>query len=135
MELNETLLQLLSQVPLTQELYAQAKPSWQQALQAISKQPDCPPNLNLVRKAYYLNACDAMAESGNAAAAFWPLIETWREAIHHLEDKTPHQAAWKQFLESLGLEESSKAEHVARLDNFLDQVEGVLTDWKEAYGL
>ena len=134
-ELNEALLKLLSQVPLTQELYAQAKPSWQQALQAISKQPDCPPNLNLVRKAYYLNACDAMAESGNAAAAFWPLIETWREAIHHLEDKTPHQAAWKQFLESLGLEESSKAEHVARLDNFLDQVEGVLTDWKEAYGL
>jgi len=128
-------LQLLSQVPLTQELYAQARPSWQQALQAISKQPDCPPNLNLVRKAYYLNACDAMAESGSPAAAFWPLIETWREAIHHLEDKTPHQAAWKQFLEGLGLDENSKAEQVARLDHFLDQVEDVLTDWKEAYGL
>ena len=76
-----------------------------------------------------------MAESGNAAAAFWPLIETWREAIHHLEYNTPHSAACKQFLEGLGLDENSKAEHVARLDNFLDQVEGVLTNWKEAYGL
>jgi len=88
-----------------------------------------------VRKAYFLNACDAMAESGSAAAAFWPLIETWREAIRHLEDKAPHQAAWEQFLETLGLQEESKDEHMGRLDHFLDQVEDVLAEWKEAYGL
>ena len=134
-ELSEALLQLLSREPLTQALYDQAKPAWQQALQAISKQPDCPPNLSLVRKAYFLNACDAMAESGSAPAAFWPLIETWREAIRHLEDKAPHQAAWEQFLETLGMQEESKDEQMSRLDHFLDQVEDVLAEWKEAYGL
>jgi len=33
------------------------------------------------------------------------------------------------------LDENSKADQAARLDRFLDQIEDVLTEWKEAYGL
>jgi hypothetical protein len=55
MELNETLLQLLSQVPLTQEFLP--KPDRLGSKLCGNQQTArLPPNLNLVRKAYYLNA-------------------------------------------------------------------------------
>lgn len=116
-------------------LYQDWRPAWEAALISASKSLDCPPNLHSVRRGYFLNACDAMAESGAVHAALWPVIETWRLAAQTLNDDPIVQSTWLTFLDALGFNPEAKAGRVLQLDQFLDQAEAALADWKNAYGL
>lgn len=115
--------------------YQDWRPAWEAALISASKAPDCPPNLHAARRGYFVSACDAMTESGSYHAALWPMIETWRLAVQTLNHDAAVQSTWMSFLDTLDFNEESKENRVAQLDQFIDQAEAVLADWKNAYGL
>ena len=76
-----------------------------------------------------------MTESGAYHAALWPMIETWRLAVQTLNQDVTVQSTWLSFLDTLDFNEESKENRVAQLDQFIDQAEAVLADWKNAYGI
>ncbi|MEL7645704.1 MAG: hypothetical protein AAGU04_05500, partial [Anaerolineaceae bacterium] len=135
LELTGELLQLISRAPINSEILNTWRPVWENALTAAGKLPDCPPNLLPARKAYFVNSCAAMIESGSAHAALWPMVETWRQAGQILADDPAQQEAWQKFLEALEITQTNKNEQIERLDLFLDNAEAALVDLKAEYGL
>ncbi len=135
LELTGELLQLISRAPITTEILNTWRPVWENALTAAGKLPNCPPNLLPARKAYFVNSCAAMIESGTAHAALWPMVETWRQADQLLADDSAQQEAWQKFLEALDITQMEKDEQIERLDKFLDHAEAALESQKEEYGL
>lgn len=135
LELAGELVRLIGNDQTVSETYQDWRPAWQEALASASRLPNCTPNLNIARKAYFLNSCDAMAESGVAHAAFWPMIETWRQAAQLLESEKVQQETWLAFLNTLGFSPDGKEEQISKLDHFIDQVEAILADWKTEYNL
>lgn len=117
------------------DLYQDWRPAWEAALISASQADNCPPNLHSSRRGYFISACDAMAESGSVHAALWPVIETWRLATQTLSGDLPLKNTWLGFLDAVGFIPDTKADHVQQLDQFLDQAEAALADWKAAYGL
>ncbi len=135
LELTGELLRLIGKDSIRPEIYQDWRPAWEHALAVASKNPNCTPNLNIARKSYFLNSCDALAESGAAHATFWPVIETWRQAAHILEKDASQQEAWRAFLSVLGFTPLSKSQDIERLDHFIEHVEAVLLEWKSEYNL
>ena len=135
LELTGELLQLISRAPINAEILNTWRPVWENALTAASKLPDCPPNLLPARKAYFVNSCAAMVESGTAHAALWPMVETWRQAAQLLAEDPAQQEAWQKFLEALEITQSGKNEQIERLDHFLENAEAALAGLKTEYGL
>ncbi len=135
LELTGELLQLISRAPINAEILNTWRPAWENALTAASKLPDCPPNLLPARKAYFVNSCAAMVESGTAHAALWPMVETWRQAAQLLAEDSAQQEAWQKFLEALEITQSGKNEQIERLDHFLENAEAALAGLKTEYGL
>ncbi len=135
LELTGELLQLISRAPINAEILNTWRPAWENALTAASKLPDCPPNLLPARKAYFVNSCAAMVESGTAHAALWPMVETWRQAAQLLAEDPAQQEAWQKFLEALEITQSGKNEQIERLDHFLENAEAALAGLKTEYGL
>lgn len=117
------------------EIYKQWRPTWEEALVTVSKDPHCPPNLAAARKAYFVSAVDAIAESGSTHAAFWPMLESWRGAITILAGGGTYEAEWHQFLAELGIQPETKAHLSSQLDAFIDACENVMVEWKTRYGL
>lgn len=135
LELTGELLQLISRAPINTEILNTWRPVWDNALSAAGKLPHCPPNLLPARKAYFVNSCAAMVESGSAHAALWPMVETWRQAAALLEDDPAQQESWQKFLEALDISLANKEEQIERLDHFLENAEVSLAGMKEEYGL
>ncbi|MFZ3071605.1 MAG: hypothetical protein WA110_10870, partial [Anaerolineaceae bacterium] len=135
LELTGELVRLIGNGATTQETYRDWRSAWENALVTASKTPNCPPNLNTARKAYFINSCDTMVESGTAHAAFWPMIETWRQSAQFLESDKSQQEAWIGFLDQLEIKPKNKVEQISQLDHFIDQIETVLENWKAEYGL
>ena len=135
LELTGELLQLISRAPINAEILNTWRPARENALTAASKLPDCPPNLLPARKAYFVNSCAAMVESGTAHAALWPMVETWRQAAQLLAEDPAQQEAWQKFLEALEITQSGKNEQIERLDRFLENAEAALAGLKTEYGL
>ncbi|HNW94566.1 MAG TPA: hypothetical protein PKL60_00100 [Anaerolineaceae bacterium] len=135
LELTGELLQIISRAPINTEILNTWRPVWENALSAASKLPDCPPNLLPARKAYFVNSCAAMLESGSAHAALWPMVETWRQANLLLSEDPAQQEAWQKFLEALEITPFDKDEQIERLDLFLDNAEAALAEMKAEYGL
>lgn len=117
------------------DLYKTWRPVWEEAMNAVSKHPHCPPELSAARKAYFLSAADAIAEGGSAHAAFWPMLESWRGAIQVLAGEGDYETRWHQFLAELDFREETKAQKSSQLDAFIDAGENVLADWKARYNL
>ena len=117
------------------EVFNQWRPVWEACLSDLQKDSHCPPNLSAPRKAYFLNAVDAMADSGSVHAAFWPMIETWRGAIQVLGNDAGHEKNWHAFLADLGIKPELKPKASAQLDHFIEAGESLLTDWQSHYGL
>lgn len=135
LELTGELLQLISRAPINAEILNTWRPAWENALTTASKLPNCPPNLLPARKAYFVNSCAAMVESGIAHAALWPMVETWRQAAQLLAEDSAQQEAWQKFLETLGFNPTIKDEQIERLDRFLENAEAALAGLKTEYGL
>lgn len=129
------LARLLGNENFSPEAYHLWRPAWEQALLSASQAPNCPPNLSRARKPYFLTACDSIAESGNAFATLWPILETWRQSAEVLADVPAQQESWLEFLASLGFTSLTTEKMTQSLDYFIEQVEALLETWKGEYGL
>lgn len=135
LSLSGDLARLVGMDYMSADVYQDWRPVWETVLSSASQQPDCPPNLHKTRKGYFLNSCDALAESGSLHACLWPMLETWRQAMPILEDNPAVSEAWHTFLTALGFEPAAKEYLVKRLDAFIDASTAVLDKLKQEYGL
>lgn len=133
--LSGELARLIGNEKMNQDLYRDWRPAWEFALQSASAKPNCPPNLSRHRKGYFLNCCDAMAESGALHAALWPMLETWRQADLFLADDPAQQENWLSFLSALGFAPERKEDLLQALDHFIDSGDHILEDFCQNYGL
>ena len=128
------LTRLLGNENMNEDLFKEWRPVWEETLDAANEQDDCPANISKVRKAYFLQSVDAMAESGTLHAVLWPMIETWQQALTCLESEK-HHLRWQSFLSELGFQEEQKEELLRDLDHFIDQSEHLLEDYRNQYNL
>ena len=128
------LTRLLGNEYMNEDLFNEWRKVWEETLKAANEKDNCPPNISKVRKAYFLLSVNAMAESGTLHAVLWPMIETWQQALTCLEDEGHHQR-WQDFLKALGFEKDKREELLGTVDQFIDQAEGLLEDYKNEYNL
>lgn len=128
------LTRLLGNENVSDSLFKEWRPVWEEALESANKHEDCQPNISKVRKAYFLQSVDAMAESGTLHAVLWPIFETWQQALTCLEDQDHHQD-WLGFLSALGFQEERRDILLRELDHFIDQAEHLLENYKSEFNL
>ena len=107
--------------------------SWTTAFEAASQQ-STDPAMNEVRRGYHLGGYRSMIGDGSAVEILWPLLSTWDRAIDALSGADEHQPYWSQILDTLGLSIDQAGERKLELENFMDQVEGILENWAEKVG-
>lgn len=128
------LTRLLGNENMNEELFNEWRKIWAETIEAANEKENCPPNIAKVRKAYFLQSIDAMAESGTLHAVLWPMLETWQQALSCLEDEEYHQR-WQEFLKALDFQKENKEELLSNVDQFIDQAERLLEDYKNEYNL
>lgn len=128
------LTRLLGNENMSEELFAQWRPLWEETLEAANRQSDCPLNISRVRKAYFLQSVDAMAESGSLHAVLWPMVETWQQAMTCLDEPTDHRR-WKGFLASLGFQDDKRETLLSDLDQFVERSENLLEGYQKNFNL
>lgn len=128
------LTRLLGNENMSESLYKQWQPVWLETIEAANKKSDCPLNISKVRKAYFIQAIEAMAESGALHATLWPLFETWQQALSCLDEAEAHQN-WHSFLAELGFAKERQGYLLHALDHFVDQTERILEEYKKEYNL
>jgi predicted nucleotidyltransferase len=108
-------------------------PEWKLAFEAAAENSRAEVRINPLRVNYYEKAIRAMLESDKPRAALWPLMHTWTLSV----DVLPEHAlnAWQSACGTLGLTATGIEEHVAGLDQFLDEVEALLDDLTVQYGI
>lgn len=133
--LTGELTRLLGNQNFGEESFNQWRPVWEESLEAANKKPNCPANISKVRKAYFLQSVDALAEQGAYHAVLWPWFETWHQAVSCLNEEKKYDQNWVAFLQTLGFEEEKKENLLKDLDHFIDQGENILEDYKNTYNL
>ncbi len=101
----------------------------------LAEKTEAPIHLSNPRHAYYLDAIKALVESGTPSHASWPLLRTWLDIRLAIPLPAPGDDAWHDCLESLGLTEEATEEKTEALDAYLDQVDILIENWAEAYGV
>ena len=124
------LTRLLGNQYFNQDSYKKWETCWENALAKANLRDDCPPNINKVRKAYFLNSVSAFADNDALHVVLWPMLETWHQAVTCLKDDPKVLEDWSGFLSSLGFEEDEKERMVSDLDHFIDQGEHLLEEYK-----
>lgn len=107
---------------------------WQNTLNQLGKQPDCPVALNPIRHAYYTRAAEALVND-HPEAALWIMLNTWTESLLNLNDSAEYLTDWQNCLSELGLWGDSFQNQLHNLDNYLDQVEEILEKWANENGI
>ena len=103
--------------------------------EASDSSPD--PLLSSCRRDYYLNAFQLLAEMGEAKAILWPMITTWEQAMHALnqsDNLEQHHSEWTRLLENLGMSTERRSSRVDDLEHFLDRNEAYIEGWAERSG-
>ena len=139
------LARLIGNDQMSPELYEKWRPIWEKYLERCGESDDCPPNLHKARKAYFLDCCDALVESGKLHGVLWPMVETWRQIDHCLEDVAFEDACdqcdssatqqWHAFAKDIGFSPENKEDKARQLGAFIEKVNVILDDWKREYGL
>lgn len=101
-------------------------------LQGVKQRPV---HLGDCRREYYLDALQALHDSGNPRQAAWPLLHTWFEIQRVSDQSSPGESAWQSCLETLQLSEPFIAEKTEALDAFLDSTDLAIESWSSRYGL
>jgi predicted nucleotidyltransferase len=108
-------------------------PDWKLAFEAAAENSRVDPRIHPTRLNYYEKAFQAMLGGDNPRAVLWPLLETWTLAVEVLPDHAV--SAWQSACGQLGLTARDIEEHVAGLDQFLDEVEALLDELAAQNGL
>ena len=108
--------------------------AWEAAFDAI---PDAqrPPRLDVSRRKYYRQACQALLMGEHPHAALWPLLRTWTLAVSILPDDHLAYTAWREACLQLGLADQGLIERIAALDVYLDTVDETLDTWAQENGV
>lgn len=126
---------LLGNQEFDQEKFEKWRPVWESALEKANQQADCPANIKKVRKAYFLQSVDVLAENNALHAVLWPMLETWQQAVSVLEEDQEALKNWFEFLRELNFEQDQKERLLKDLDHFIDQGEHILEDYKNEFNL
>jgi predicted nucleotidyltransferase len=108
-------------------------PDWKLAFESAVESTRVDASIDLTRVNYYEKSITAMLESEKPIAALWPLVHTWTHAVEVLPDLALNP--WRAACGQLGLTAVGIEEHVEGLDHFLDEVEVLLEELAEQYGL
>jgi predicted nucleotidyltransferase len=108
-------------------------PDWKLAFESAMESTRVDPRIHLTRVNYYEKAIVAMIESEKPITALWPLLHTWTMAVEVLPGLASNP--WRTACGQLGLTAVGIEARVGGLDHFLDEVEALLDDLAEQYGL
>jgi len=108
-------------------------PEWKLAFESAVESGRVDPRIHHTRMNYYEKAILAILESDKPRAALWSLLQTWTLAVEVLPDMAGDP--WRAACGQLGLTAVSIEERVNALDHFLDEVEVLLDELAEQYGL
>lgn len=108
-------------------------PDWILAFESATESTRVDARIDLMRVNYYEKAIMAMLESEKPITALWPLLHTWTMAVDVLPDLAANP--WRAVCSQLGLTAVGIEERIEGLDHFLDEVEVLLDDLAEQYGL
>ncbi|MEA1976468.1 MAG: hypothetical protein U9N80_01055 [Chloroflexota bacterium] len=95
------------------------------------------PLLSSCRRDYYLNAFQVLAEKGEAKAILWPMITTWEQAVHALNQRDiqeQHHPEWLRLLDNLGVSAERRSAKMADLEHYLDRNDAFIEGWAERSG-
>ncbi len=133
--LMEIFLQLLGFVNIQDEKILAWLTDFENDYDVVLTTGNLPIHLGASRRAYYVDAIRALAESGDPSQAAWPLIRTWLD-VHLAAGKSrTKRDAWDRCLDTLGLIQENHTEKTDTFDVYLDQIEIVLEAWANAYGI
>ncbi len=90
--------------------------------------------LDEVRQDYYFKAVQALGDSEDQSFTFWPVIYTWTMAAQHINNESVLQK-WDERFSELGLTGEGFEKRLEGFDLYLDQVEGLVEDWKQYQGI
>lgn len=100
-----------------------------QALDACSGEKDASLEIVPCRRAYWLNAANALVND-MPAAAIWILLNTWTRAVAGLPASSEERKAWQKFIAALNLDKNHHQEHIEALDALLDRLDETLENWE-----
>jgi hypothetical protein len=106
-----------------------------ETLQKLKDHANFPAHLQTCRHAYYLNAIQALAESGAPTHAVWPLLKIWLEAKLAGDGLDQASPTWDNCLKTLHLSSDNCVSKQQALDAFLDTVEITSESWADQYGI
>jgi len=116
------LVHLLGGVSVTEEILQDWINHWDTTLTTLQEKIS-PVPLLAQRKIYYQAALEEILQSGKPAAALWPLLTTWTEAISAMPDQHQLHPAWKKAVTALGFTGKDYQVRLAAFDGFLDMCE------------
>nr|MCJ7625481.1 hypothetical protein [Anaerolineaceae bacterium] len=128
------LVDLIMSQPVSNETWDSWLTHWEDAMDALSNQENCPQRLNPCRKPYYLNAASVL-RNDHPEAALWPILRSWTLAVSLLPEKSPFCENWREACNILELGDNNFSENLKSLDVYLDVVEETLDIWAEKNGL
>jgi len=108
-------------------------PDWKLAFESATESARGDARVDLTRVNYYEKAITSMLESEKPITALWPLLHTWTFAVDVLPDLASNP--WRAVCGQLGLTAVGIEERLEGLDHFLDEVEVLLDELAEQYGL
>jgi hypothetical protein len=134
-ELANTLAALFTGQPISDEDWTGWLDAWETAFNAVGGGENPPARLHPARRNYYRKAAISLWENDEKAAALWPILQTWTEAITFSQNQNESACgAWRSAVQHLGLSEADLSGRVDALDGYLDQVEETLDVWAEEHG-
>ena len=107
---------------------------WKAAFSAAAAVKNSPARLHIARLPYYERAASFLWDE-HPAAAIWPILNTWTEAVSILPEGSTYQSEWLAALETLKLDKNSFYERLQALDEYLDLVEETLDGWSQRNGI
>jgi hypothetical protein len=132
-DLSTTLAALYTGQPLADEEWQAWLQSWEKAYLAAGQGEQPPARLHPARRSYYRKAAASLWDSDHRAAALWPILQTWTQAVVSTENEADKQE-WLRAVEQLGLSQEDFAGRMEALDSYLDRVEEILDVWAEEHG-
>jgi hypothetical protein len=111
----------------------QALNSWEACLEALPAET-CPMDLHPHRIPYYRDAMLSMLDGDHPKSMLWPLLTTWTRAISHLPKDHPLEKEWEAICQELEIAGEYFPPQLEAFDDFLENIEAVLGQWKEDHG-
>ncbi len=110
-------------------------PAWRETYQATAGSPTCSIRLKPERQLYYEHAIQALLESPTPAAAVWPLLTTWTEAMVCQPVDATLQTSWATVCRALHLGADEFSHKLEALDAYLDRIDEILENWAKNNGI